>query len=278
MIGFLMLALLLCACFFINSQYKKQSYYQITKNPLLNVIYDTGKLGEFMTYRALRPYEKSGAKFLFNVYIPKDDGTTTEIDVMMITDRGLFVFESKNYSGWIFGNEKNQYWYQTLPSGRGKSHKEKFYNPILQNKSHIKHLLTFLGETHPTESVIVFSERCTLKQVEFSSERVTVAKREDIAQVVSSLYQRMENDAISREQMDALYQKLYPCTQADAAIKQQHIETIRANTEPQEPICPRCGGKLVLRTASRGENAGRQFYGCSNYPKCRFVQNLDDVE
>ncbi|MHB9003906.1 MAG: DUF2726 domain-containing protein [Coriobacteriia bacterium] len=35
------------------------------------------------------------------------------------------------------------------------------------------------------------------------------------------------------------------------------------------PACPKCGVPMVLRTASKGEQAGRQFYGCTNYPKCR---------
>ena len=39
-------------------------------------------------------------------------------------------------------------------------------------------------------------------------------------------------------------------------------------------VCPRCGGNLILRTARKGENAGNQFYGCSNFPKCRYVENL----
>ena len=39
-------------------------------------------------------------------------------------------------------------------------------------------------------------------------------------------------------------------------------------------ICPRCGSKLVLRTAKKGDNAGNQFYGCSTFPKCRYIKNL----
>jgi len=39
-------------------------------------------------------------------------------------------------------------------------------------------------------------------------------------------------------------------------------------------ICPKCGAKLTLRTAQKGENKGRQFYGCSNFPKCRFIKNI----
>ena len=36
--------------------------------------------------------------------------------------------------------------------------------------------------------------------------------------------------------------------------------------------CPRCGSPLVLRTARRGPNAGSEFYGCSSFPKCRYIR------
>jgi len=45
----------------------------------------------------------------------------------------------------------------------------------------------------------------------------------------------------------------------------------RDNSPPaQNPICKRCGSTMVLRTAARGENKGSQFWGCPNYPKCRY--------
>lgn len=37
--------------------------------------------------------------------------------------------------------------------------------------------------------------------------------------------------------------------------------------------CPNCGGQLVSRTAHRGSYSGNDFYGCSNYPKCKFIKN-----
>lgn len=39
----------------------------------------------------------------------------------------------------------------------------------------------------------------------------------------------------------------------------------------QSPVCPKCGIPMVSRTASKGQNAGKQFWGCSNYPRCREV-------
>lgn len=66
--------------------------------------------------------------------------------ILLINNHGVFVFESKNYSGWIFGNERSKTWTQTLPQGKGKSHKEHFLNPIMQNKLHIKWIKSLIGE------------------------------------------------------------------------------------------------------------------------------------
>ena len=38
-------------------------------------------------------------------------------------------------------------------------------------------------------------------------------------------------------------------------------------------VCPWCGRELVLRTAKKGSNAGKEFYGCSGFPKCRYIKN-----
>ncbi len=46
------------------------------------------------------------------------------------------------------------------------------------------------------------------------------------------------------------------------------------NISSEELICPKCGNKLVLRTAKKGPNAGNKFYGCSGYPGCKYIKNL----
>ena len=62
---------------------------------------------------------------------------------------------------------------------------------------------------------------------------------------------------------------------AGARIK-PFVKTYRLSEESESQVltCPRCGKALVLRTAGKGFHAGRQFYGCAGYPKCRYVQNL----
>lgn len=91
-----------------------------------------------------------------------------------------------------------------------------------------------------------------------------------------------------------MYDKLYPFTQVEESVKKQHIESIQilsdprmqringrveiieqTNNEVKEKIRPKCGNKMVLRTAQKGQYAGRPFWGCANYPKCRHIQNVD---
>lgn len=238
-----------------------------------------GKIGEMMTGLELRfsgLFGKKG-KILKNVYIPKEDGTTTEIDLLYITQKGIFVIESKNYSGWIFGNEKDAFWTSSLPNGQ----KNRFYSPIKQNESHIKYLKQFLGEGIPFYSMIVFSERCELKKVIVESKDIHVVKREDLFWAIREVWNQV-GDSLSKEQIEATLDKLKPLTNADAATKQKHIETIEERykepkkaEEKSDLVCPKCGGSLILRTARKGENAGKQFYGCSNFPKCRYIRNME---
>ncbi len=48
-----------------------------------------------------------------------------------------------------------------------------------------------------------------------------------------------------------------------------------AATAPVQPACPRCGSAMVKRVAKSGAHAGREFWGCVSYPKCRAVRPLD---
>lgn len=281
-----------CAAF-----YRKTDYFRVTGKLLISVLLDKGRLGEYLTYKRLKSYEKDGAKFLFNCYLPKNNGQTTEVDLIMLHHSGIYVIESKNYGGWIFGSENAKTWTQTLPSGR-KAHKEHFLNPIMQNKLHIKWLDNLLGDSYPTHSVIVFSERCTFKNVDVSSTDIFVIRRKSVLRTVRKIAKRT-GDVLVPNQIEKMYACLYPYTQVSDEIKKKHIEDIKAEhlgttgdisdnrasfavsdgaspvvTSDTQLICPRCGGKLVLRVSERGEHAGKQFYGCGNFPKCRYMMNL----
>ena len=239
-----------------------------------------GKQGEMLTARTLRRVRfcwRDG-KLLQNIYIPKPDGTTTEIDLIYITVKGIFVVESKNYSGYIFGSDKHPKWTATLYAGKdwlGRKRVEKnhFYNPVWQNQAHIKFLKQFLGENIQTMSLIVFSDRCVFMEIDASRPDLAICKRSQVPQVMRGAWNYYP-DVIDREKIEAIYKKLYPLTNADEAIKNQHVQSIKSRLNSND-ICPRCGGKLVFRTAKTGVNIGKPFYGCSNYPKCRYIKNIE---
>ncbi len=227
-------ALLLAAAAFLaykNKQYKQGSYFLVTKNSYSAVRYDKGRYAEYLTYKSLRHFEDNGGKFLFNVLIPKGHGKTTEIDVLLICSKGLFVFECKNYSGWIFGNEAHQYWTQTFPKGPGQSHKERFYNPIMQNASHIRHLRNLIGQSVPMRSVIVFSNRCTLKNITIQSDDISVINHYRITSVVAQTCSQQQADIFTDAEINDIYSALYPYTQCSWEVKERHIENITRNRE-----------------------------------------------
>ena len=246
--------------------YYRYNYYKDTHYKFLKVYLNNGFKGEYLTYKALSKYEKDGAKFLYNCYIPKGDDETTEIDVLMLHRTGIYVLESKNYSGWIFGNEKDASWTQTLPN-KDKNH---FYNPVKQNKTHIMWLNEMLGNDVST-SIIVFSERCTLKSITLASKNIYVIKRDELKSLMNKLIHEKE-DVLSSSDLEMIYAKLKPYTELTDQEKKEHIERIK-NTRL---ICPRCGAKLILRKAAKGNHAGKSFYGCSNFPKCRYTKEIDD--
>lgn len=205
--------------------YQESSYYKITHNNYLNIYFDKGKFGEYQIYKKLRGFEAGGCKFLFNLYIPKENGETTEIDVLMIARRGLIVFESKNYSGWIFGNEYSQKWTQTLPAGR-KAQKFYFFNPILQNKGHINNLKKLLNEAIPMFSIIAFSERCTLKRVPTNTRELKIINRGNVMSALKSIADNSP-EVIDEVKINEIYDKLYSYTQVSESVKAEHIQQIK---------------------------------------------------
>lgn len=199
-----------------SSEYKKESgneYGEVRK--------DKGKFGEYESFNKLEKI-KGDHRILTNVYLPKGNGETTEVDLIYIHETGIYVIESKNYSGWIYGNEKNKFWTQVL----NKRSKNKFYNPIWQNNTHIKYLSKVLDidEKH-MKSVIVFSERCTLKNIEVTSENVKVINRYSLNNQIEGIINN-SNKVFELGKIIMLYYKLKPYTCMSKEEKQKHIDAI----------------------------------------------------
>ncbi len=221
----LFLLSLLTICVLAELLFRQKTYYKVTRNGYFQTVFDKGRYGEYLTWKSLKSYEHDGGKFLFNCYLPAENGKTSEIDVILIHSSGIFVMESKNYSGWIFGKETDSCWTQTLPSGRGKSRKERFYNPVKQNATHIKWLKNIVNSQIPIYSIIVFSKRCTLKNITVANPQVTVIRRPQIHKVVKHIGSQSLH-TLTKEEIANIYEILYPYTQVDTATKLQHINNI----------------------------------------------------
>lgn len=96
---------------------------------------------------------------MHNVTLPTADGGSTQIDHLIFSPYGLFVLETKNYQGWIFGTEKQREWTQQIFRKRSR-----FQNPLRQNYKHVKTLQSLLDiESEHLHSMIAFVGDCEFK-------------------------------------------------------------------------------------------------------------------
>lgn len=183
---------------------------------------DKGHYGEYLAQYALGNNNVKGySKVLCNAYVPYR-GKTSEIDVIFIHEKGIYVLESKNYSGWIFGSADQKNWTQCL----NKNTKKSFYNPILQNKTHINALSKYLKVNKDIiKSYIIFSDRCELKKIPENTNEYRILQRKNLL-----YYIRNELDQkriiLSKETIDQLYNTLKPLTEVSEEDKQKHINEI----------------------------------------------------
>ena len=199
-----------------------------------------------------------------DVTLPTAEGTT-QIDHVFVSEFGVFVVETKNMNGWIYGTEKDRKWIQVFPGGQ----KYTFQNPLRQNYGHVKAIEDALARIGlakgVVKSVVVFVGEAELKRD--LPENVTVGF--GAARYIRSFRTRV----LTKEQVAEI------CTMIESGrMKQswgtdrQHIRNVQNRPKSNQRNCPRCGRKMVLRTAQKGPNAGNKFWGCEGYPKCRAVQ------
>ena len=312
---------------------------------------------------------------LNNITLPLADGGSTQIDHVIVSRYGIFVIETKNYKGWIFGNEKQRQWTQVI-MGR----KYKFQNPLRQNYLHIKTLSDLLElEMSYFHSMIAFIGECELKTRDELPEYVLtsgmasyIKKKQDkmlTDEEVKAIVEQIENNRFSKSWRTNRAHKAYLKEKHNPSNKQASDKpnaksvTISANQpapelivkqppkktilqsrevlrwsgqteveasdapfvpssnvlpisqlnnddsvfitpfevlesepkiekvatkepsiiEPVEasiisdntPACPKCNSEMVKRVAKKGQQQGQTFFGCSQFPKCRGVVNIN---
>ncbi len=112
-----------------------------------------GMIGELLVRLSARfLLDRDKYKMLNDITLPTKDGTT-QIDHIIVSEYGIFVIETKNYKGWIFGSENQASWTQKIFD---KTYK--FQNPLRQNYKHIKTVQNLLEiDADKIFSVIVFT-------------------------------------------------------------------------------------------------------------------------
>ncbi len=203
--------------------FRKSGYSQDADQSFIQTFMSVGLRGEYHIYRALEklPIQK---RLFTNMYLPKEDGTYTEIDLVMLTNKGIFVIESKNYSGWIFGNENQKFWMQTLPAK--KNNKHKFLNPIWQNQGHVKAMISSENlDPASVYSLILFSNRCTLKKLDVKKFKGWVIQLNQLQKVVEEA--NHFPDVFGKNDMIELAVRLRSYCRRSDDFKRKHIESIK---------------------------------------------------
>lgn len=193
-----------------------------------------------------------------DVIIPSKNGTT-QIDHLLVSPYGLFIVETKNIKGWIFGSENQSKWTQSIYGNNFT-----FQNPLRQIFRQKKILSEYL---HVDESIIhtvvFFVGNCQF---------LTNVPANVINSGLGRYVKQFVIEFLSSEEINRIVEKLERHVTEPFLTTRDHVRSLRER-HSSTTVCPKCGSNLVERTAKKGPNAGSTFLGCENYPRCRFTRN-----
>ncbi len=224
------------------------------KSPLVR-----GEVGEFLV-RLVIGRTKENEKYVINNYQVSINNKSMQIDHIVINKNGVYVIETKNYSGRIYGAESQTKWTQVLAYGKVKNY---FYNPIMQNETHLRNLEQIIemdGVSY--KNIVVFIGNNTYK--------INSDKLIKLSSIKETILSPISQKTLTEKEMTAVYNKIIAYKSENEISTFEHIENIKEIQEQiNENICPRCGNKLIEKQGKYG-----QFLGCSNYPNCKFIKKL----
>ena len=223
-----------------------------------------GVVGERLVRSALRlRLDRATYRAMHDLTLPTPDGTT-QIDHIVVSPYGVFVIETKNMKGWIFGGERQAQWTQKIYRNTTR-----FQNPLLQNYKHVKALQALLDVPPETvHSVVTFVGTSTFK--------TTMPKNVTQGARFIGYIKSFREPVFSEAALEAILRRIADGRSKPAwATNRAHVQSLKLRSDPAaERRCPKCGSPLVLRTVKKGPKAGDRFWGCSTYPQCRVMQAL----
>lgn len=228
-----------------------------------------GAIGEaLVNWAARRRLDPETYRLIKDVTLPLRQGGTTQIDHIIVSPYGVFVIETKNMRGSIYGRAEEHTWTQRF--GRQSF---LFQNPLRQNYKHTKTLADLLElDANQIHSLVVFVGGGSFRNEMppnvtrgmgyiryIQSKTETVLSPNAVADIVA----RIENGRLA----------------PTAKTRREHVAHVKAIQEekkrqPPSPRCPRCGGPMSERTVKTGEKKGDRFWGCNHFPRCRGTRQI----
>lgn len=221
-----------------------------------------GAIGENRVARKLNLLPQNQYRLINNVLIKTNNGSS-QIDHVLVSVYGIFVIETKNYKGIIYGGEFSDQWTKNV-----YGNKYKFFNPLKQNYGHIMVLSELLRlDKNMFIPIVVFSDEAKL--------------RLDVKQAVvniSNLNYVIGQYKVPRFQenkLDEIVSIIQSNNIDSKENRKEHVQQVKGQVNAKKTkikmnICPRCGGQLVKRSGKYGK-----FIGCSNYPSCRYTAKIE---
>ena len=204
----------------IESIYQKLTNVDIRQQQLLWDERGKGYYGEFLVFSELYPNLPGECKILMNINIPTAYGKTTEIDLLLIHETGLYVFEMKHYKGTIYGKPYEQYWtqyFRTAPNQR-------FRSPIAQNQYHIN-ALSKIAPGVPIHSFVVFTSDEVELKVDCNEPNITLCTLSHLRYHLSNL--TYKPNVLSMAQINQLF-----CTLLQYSPTSQQVVEVNGKEIP----------------------------------------------
>ncbi len=171
-----------------------------------------GYFGEYLLFCELYKSITGNGKILMNLNVPAENSKTTEIDLVLIHETGLYVFEIKHYKGTIYGKDTDAIWTQYFRTVKNNT----FKNPIEQNKYHIQALKKLFPET-PIHSCIVFTNYDCDIRVTNSNEEIDICELRNINRTLKYRFEKNTNK-YSMSDIDNIFEKLSAYSQMKEPI------------------------------------------------------------
>lgn len=228
-----------------------------------------GARGERRVHNALTSVlDEQQYRVLTDLILPVAGGTT-QIDHLVISRFGIFVIETKNMSGWIFGGADQQKWTQVQ-----KRSKRSFQNPLRQNYAHVKAVQEILQvDQNVLHNFVVFTGTAEPKTAMPESvawglkdlgKLIGLQKKQLLTEVQVDAYVKKMRDQIPESTKATRSEHVQYLERKEAAKKQSASKKTAVHSG--QIACPKCGKEMVKRNNGK---TGDAFWGCASFPKCR---------